>query len=504
MKFSSCGVTIGTALVVLFGLTNPASAAIDDQARPLLDDAKRLWASKSVDNYEYTFQRQCECLPDYQRPVKVRVNPDGDKWGEFADVSTISPAVLVPDGYEVFSIDDLFMKIETAINENYHSLTVTYDTEFGYPTSLNIDENESIVDEEFIASASLLKIVDGAPNFGPDEGVIDAQTYLSNAVTLWESNDFVNYDFQYVHDCFCEAIYHAPKMVSVRNNQITKVQFLENSELELPDEVPQEVIDQILDVNGLFDKIQDSIDNEASEVTCTYDEKYGHPTSILLDKEDLVADDEFRAKITSMEIIQDTTPTDPEQKDYTKTQATLDSQKLVWASQNLATYDFDYKRECRCLPEIQRPKFISVVDNAIASALYSDDQSEVSANMISGCPTIDGLFEIIQDAITDENDEIVVTYNTPFGYPETIYLNPDKDIDDDEITLKIDSFTFPVPGGEGRLPGNTTDNGDGGNPSTEPPTESPTSASTMRDAAVSSYLVLGLGMIIAVFGSVAM
>jgi len=276
MKFSSCGVTTGTALVVLFGLLNPATAAIDDDARPLLDAAKRLWESSGVDNYEYTFEQECECLSDYERPVKVRVNPDGNKWGEFADVSEMSPAVLVPDDFEVFSIDDLFAKIETSINENYHALTVTYDAKYGYPTSLLIDEDETIRDE-FSATASFLVIVDDTDNFGPDIEIKNAQIYLAKAMTLWESSGVVNYDFQYEHDCFCEEIYNAPKLVSVRNNQIVDVQ----SELGLPDEIPQDVMDQIMDVDGLFDKIQDAIDNEASEVTCTYDEKYGYPTSIF-------------------------------------------------------------------------------------------------------------------------------------------------------------------------------------------------------------------------------
>jgi len=505
---------------------NPIDTTKKDytKTQATLDSQKLVWASQNLATYEFDYTRECSCLPEIQRSKYIQVVDNAISLALYSDDRSEVSANIIAG---CPTIDGLFEIIQDAITDENDEIVVTYNTPFGYPETIYLNPKKDVNEDEVtIKVESFTFAVPGDPI--PEEPVLgetdiaikNAQTYLTQAMTLWDSNDFDNYDFQYEHDCFCEAIYHAPKLVSVRNNQIVDVQFLENSELELPDEVPQDVMDQIMDVDGLFDKIQDAIDNKASEVTCTYDEKYGYPTSILLDKDSTVTDDEFRARITSIEIIQDNNPIDTTKKDYTKTQATLDSQKLVWASQNLATYEFDYTRECSCLPEIQRSKYIQVVDNAISLALYSDDRSEVSANIIAGCPTIDGLFEIIQDAITDENDEIVVTYNTPFGYPETIYLNPKKDVNEDEVTIKVESFTFPVPGDpvpgdsvgsdDGRVPGNTTDNVDDGNSSTEPPTESPTESPTSASThhhmglAITSSLFLGLWMIVAISGTVTM
>mmetsp|Transcript_24452 Transcript_24452/g.34456 ORF Transcript_24452/g.34456 Transcript_24452/m.34456 type:complete len:491 (+) Transcript_24452:133-1605(+) len=473
MKFSfSFGVaTTGMALVVLLSSLNSAAAAINaDEALTALTAAKTLWKTSGVNNYQYIQQQLCECLPDQTRPILVRVNPNGDIWGQFADLDgDVTPAVvekdmvgdignmvLVPDSIQLYSFEELFAKIETAINGNYFSLDVTYDAKYGFPTSLNIDQDEQIIDEEFIFTATSFKIIlDDVVDPDPSDVSKTPQDYLSAAMALWESQEIVNYDYQYALDCFCEPKFFARKTVSVRKNQITQVQFVEDDQLELPEEVPQEVIKDILDVNGLFDKIQDAINDEDAIVTIEYDAKYGYPTSILIDYKPEVADDEFRAKLSSLVLVE------VNKIDYyTTIQATLDTQKSVWASNNLMTYEFEYKKECRCLEEIRRPKVISVVDNEIESAVYSDDVGgEVSENIISLCPTIDELFNTIQDAIDGESDEIEVTYNTPYGYPESIYIDPSTGAADDETSLTIGPLT--ASGSGGRIPGNGTDeNGD--------------------------------------------
>ena len=136
MKFSfPFGVaTTGMGLVVLLSSLNSSAAAINaDEALTALTAAKTLWKRFRVNNYQYIQQQLCECLPDQTRPILVRVNPNGDIWGQFADLDgDVTPAVvekdmvgdignlvLVPDSIQLYSFEELFAKIETAINGNY-------------------------------------------------------------------------------------------------------------------------------------------------------------------------------------------------------------------------------------------------------------------------------------------------------------------------------------------------------------------------------------------------
>merc|ERR1712187_81012 len=53
------------------------------------------------------------------------------------------------------TLDKLFTIIQDAINANAFRVSVEYDEEHGYPTSIAIDYDEMIADEEFFVTAKL-------------------------------------------------------------------------------------------------------------------------------------------------------------------------------------------------------------------------------------------------------------------------------------------------------------------------------------------------------------
>ena len=57
----------------------------------------------------------------------------------------------------IFSINDLFKEIEKASNQNVAVLETTYDSFYGFPTTLYIDRDERIADEEMRYSISNFK-----------------------------------------------------------------------------------------------------------------------------------------------------------------------------------------------------------------------------------------------------------------------------------------------------------------------------------------------------------
>ena len=59
------------------------------------------------------------------------------------------------NGFPLYhTIDGLFDKIQDAIDREAVRLTVSYDPEIGYPTSVSIDYSLTIIDEEFSFTAT--------------------------------------------------------------------------------------------------------------------------------------------------------------------------------------------------------------------------------------------------------------------------------------------------------------------------------------------------------------
>ncbi len=111
---------------------------------------QKLWESKNINNYDFTVERQCFCPEDYRGPVNIQVRNDAptsvtyvssgaDASGKFGDTDTV---------------DELFTALQNAYEGNNSfsqkaaRVDVTYDSQYGYPTSIYIDISPQIADEE--------------------------------------------------------------------------------------------------------------------------------------------------------------------------------------------------------------------------------------------------------------------------------------------------------------------------------------------------------------------
>ena len=58
-----------------------------------------------------------------------------------------------------------------------------------------------------------------------------------------------------------------------------------------------------------------------------------------------------------------------------------------------------------------------------------------------GYHTIDSLFDVIQDAIADEADQLTVSYNSEFGYPTNVEIDRMINAIDDEYTFTASAYS---------------------------------------------------------------
>lgn len=84
-------------------------------------------------------------------------------------------------------------------------------------------------------------------------------------------------------------------MVTVEGGVVTEVVYADDADEEFtPGDAPNDDIkERVPSVDGLFDKIQGGIDQSAFAITVTYGEVYGNPTSIYIDYDEMIADEEL-------------------------------------------------------------------------------------------------------------------------------------------------------------------------------------------------------------------
>ena len=113
---------------------------------------KEKWENASILDYSFVFQVSCYCTEEYTSPKTVSVRS-----GNIVTVNDLAYSEEIHRG--IFSINDLFKEIEKASNQNVAVLETTYDSFYGFPTTLYIDRDERIADEEMRYSISDFKLL---------------------------------------------------------------------------------------------------------------------------------------------------------------------------------------------------------------------------------------------------------------------------------------------------------------------------------------------------------
>jgi hypothetical protein len=122
---------------------NPAGPA---QWAADLDAAEAKWHAGAVQNYTYEIQRNCNCIVNQIRPVRITVRNGvlnriaySDTTGGFAD-TTLFRQFLTMDRY--------FAMLHDMVTSAPAHFTAQYTPSLGFPSYIAIDPNGSILDDE--------------------------------------------------------------------------------------------------------------------------------------------------------------------------------------------------------------------------------------------------------------------------------------------------------------------------------------------------------------------
>jgi hypothetical protein len=126
-----------------------------------LSDARQRWTTQGQRDYVYEIRSDCYCgLAG--RWIEVTIFGGQVASGKYVDTGAQIEAAYLP---ALPTVDDLFSRVQSAIDGHAVMLEVSYDAQDGHPTRINVDMRHNLADEEYLLqSRNLMGMLTSAPN----------------------------------------------------------------------------------------------------------------------------------------------------------------------------------------------------------------------------------------------------------------------------------------------------------------------------------------------------
>ena len=121
-------------------------------------------------------------------------------------------------------------------------------------------------------------------------------------------------------------------------------------------------------------------------------------------------------------------------------QADLDESRALWDAAAISDYSIRSQRRCFFCGVTFIPVRITVRGDTIDTVTDLDTDDPVTEPAPGTFLTIDELFDVIQEAITQSASDINVRYDEVFGYPTDIDIDFSRSFRNDEALFEIGEF----------------------------------------------------------------
>lgn len=118
-------------------------------------------------------------------------------------------------------------------------------------------------------------------------------------------------------------------------------------------------------------------------------------------------------------------------------QRELDDAMALWETAGYSDYTFELQVSCFCPQEVVQPVIVVVVDGNPVSVVYRDLPQPVTRELFADADTIPEMFDLIQSAIDEGADSLVVEYHPQLGYPVSVSIDWITQAVDEEIAYFV-------------------------------------------------------------------
>jgi len=236
--------------------------------------------------------------------------------------------------------------------------------------------------------------------------------YHAESLALWAENGPVDYEFEYSASC-SECPEFPDVRVTVNDGAVVAIETIDGSDTLIPDELQ-------VTVDDLFGLIGTALESSLTDDQVRYDSRYGYPHFFQTSSNaPLVVEGEAEFVILDLRSL------DP----WPEVQAALDAARAQFT---LTTYSYESDVICFCV--VGPPVAVQFVDGELE---WTTGEPEFAR-------TVPELFDEIQEAITDDVDDLRVSFDPDLGYPIGYSVDPVLDLFDDEYAVFITSFAEGV------------------------------------------------------------
>lgn len=120
---------------------SPVEAGADEDD---LTANRQRWDAQNIEDYRFTYARQCFCPPQERGPFEVTVRGGKVEAATYRGEGEPMDRPLT----EYQTVEDLFALIADAYDRGAASVRASYDVATGQPTEVYIDYDEQMADEE--------------------------------------------------------------------------------------------------------------------------------------------------------------------------------------------------------------------------------------------------------------------------------------------------------------------------------------------------------------------
>lgn len=122
----------------------------------------------------------------------------------------------------------------------------------------------------------------------------------------------------------------------------------------------------------------------------------------------------------------------------------LDRNRSRWEARGPRSYEYVLERLCFCPPESRGPYLVRVEDGEVAAVLDPATGEPVDPEDDRWIVSLDGLFDVIVDALERDAHELRVEYDPELGFPAEIFIDYRKQVIDEEVGFEARDLT-PLP-----------------------------------------------------------
>ena len=99
-----------------------------------------------------------------------------------------------------------------------------------------------------------------------------------------------------------------------------------------------------------------------------------------------------------------------------------------------AILDYSVTVERRCVCDgANRPVVVQVSGGAVVSMTDAQTGDPIEISAVGPYPSVEGLFEILQNAVDTDAHDIIATYQIDLGYPLELQIDFDRETKDEEL-----------------------------------------------------------------------